>query len=389
MYLKHLSLRNFRNFRELELDFPRPLTLLQGPNAQGKTNLLEAIYFLATSRSPQAHMDRQLIHWEAIKEGLLSFAKVAAEVEKHGKTVKLELTIAPANISNGALGFRKQIRVNGVPRRAIELLGEMKVVLFMPQDIDLVAGSPAGRRRYLDVALCQIDRDYCYHLARYHQILPRRNHILRQLQERGGDPEQLTFWDEQLAVHAGPIIATRRRAMAILGAHARHIHSELTDQREELQLTYVPSFSADQDSGPEAITAAYLAQLRESRRQEIAAGMTLRGPHRDDVKFTIGEYGLQEFGSRGQQRTASLALKLAEVELMTAQTGEHPILLLDDVMSELDESRRRYLARLLENAPQAIITTTDLRDYEPAFLERVTLWHVWQGRLVPHEGQRP
>ena len=388
MYLTHLSLTNFRNYRSLEMDFPRPLTLLQGPNAQGKTNLLEAIYFLATSRSSQARVDRQLISW-AVENEPLPFARLVAEVARADKITKLELTLAPAETANGQIRYKKQIRINGIPRRAFDLIGELKVVLFLPQDIDLVAGSPSGRRRYLDVALCQIDREYCRGLSRYNQLLPRRNRVLRQLSERGGDPEQLAFWDEQVADRAGPIIARRQRAVDHLAIQTCQKHAELTGGHEELDLVYLPSFIPEGGSenrmSAEEIGAAYLARLRETRNREIAAGMTLIGPHRDDLGFTIAGHSLGDFGSRGQQRTASMALKLAEMNLMIEETGEQPVLLLDDVMSELDGRRRRYLANLLTEVQQAVITTTDLEDYSPAFLELVALWHASAGDLLSHE----
>lgn len=388
VYLRRLTLTNFRNYQALKLEFPRPLTLLQGPNAQGKTNLLEAIYFLATSRSPQARLDRQMISW-AMEDDPLPFARLVAELDKGGRTTRLELTLAPAETANGALRFGKQIRINGVPRRAIDLVGEMKVVLFLPQDIDLVAGSPSGRRRYLDVALCQIDRAYCRQLSRYNQVLPRRNRVLRQLGERGGDREQLAFWDEKLAGHAGLIIACRQRSVQSLALHVREKHAELTGGSEDLGLSYLPSFMPDGDSADrlteEDIGVAYLARLRATRDREIAAGVTLIGPHRDDLGFSVGGRDLCDYGSRGQQRTAAMALKLAEMQLMVEETGEQPILLLDDVMSELDGHRRQYLAGLLTQVPQAIVTTTDLEDYSPEFLEQVTLWHAMGGSLHSHE----
>jgi DNA replication and repair protein RecF len=390
VYLKHLSLTNYRNYRRLEMDFPRPLTVLHGGNAQGKTNLLEAIFFLATSRAPQARADRQLIHWDAAGEPL-PFARLVADLEAGQHPLRLELTVAPISASNGTLSFRKQIRVNGVPRRALDLVGEMKVVLFLPQDIDLVAGSPAGRRHFLDVALCQIDRDYCTHLSHYQQVITRRNHLLRQLQERGGDGEQLRFWDEQAALHAGHIVARRRRAVENLARQAGSIHGELTGGTEQLNCEYMIALWPGRDrlrpvpSEPAAIRDAFLGRWRETRAREIASGATLIGPHRDDLLLSIYGHDLQQFGSRGQQRTAAMALKLAEVELMTSETGETPLLLLDDVMSELDQRRRHYLARRLDSARQAIVTTTELSDFEPAFLQRAAVWRVMEGRLLPAE----
>ena len=324
MYLKHLSLTNFRNYRSLKLDFPRPLTLLQGPNAQGKTNLLEAIFFLATSRSSQARVDRQLISW-AVENEPLPFARLVAELERADRTTRLELTLAPTDTANGQIRYQKQIRINGIPRRAFDLVGELKVVLFLPQDIELVAGSPSGRRRYLDVALCQIDREYCRRLSRYNRLLPRRNRLLRQLAERGGDREQLAFWDEQITDHAGLIMARRQNAVDFLAARTGQKHAELTGGIEDLELTYLPSFmpeaGARNPMRAEELSAAYLVRLRETREREVAAGMTLIGPHRDDLGFAIAGHSLGDFGSRGQQRTASMALKLAEMDFMISETG--------------------------------------------------------------------
>jgi DNA replication and repair protein RecF len=349
--------------------------------------LLEAVYFLATSRSPQARADRQVIRWEAESEPL-PFARLGAEVEKAGRHIRLEVTVAPAGEPNGSLTFRKQIRINGAPRRALDLVGEMKVVLFLPQDIDLVAGSPAGRRHFLDVALCQIDRAYCDHLSSYNQVLLRRNHLLRQLKERGGDQEQLLFWDEQAAAHAGYVVTRRRGAAEVLAGQATRIHEQLSGGCEALECFYAPSLWPTADrlrpipKSAEEISAQFRTRWRTTRAREIDAGATLIGPHRDDLHLRLRDHDLQQFGSRGQQRTAAMALKLAEVELMRAQTGERPILLLDDVMSELDEGRRAYLAGLLEDAEQALVTTTDLGDFAPAFLGQAEIWHVLAGSLA-------
>ncbi len=386
MYLKHLVLVNFRNYRRLELAFPCPLTILQGPNAQGKTNLLEAVYLLATSKSPHAQTDQQLIAWDAGSEPL-PFARLAAEIEKRGEPRRLELIIAPVQQSNGQMVFRKQIRIDGVPKRALDLLGELKVVMFWPEDIDLIAGSPAGRRRYLDVMLCQVDRSYCSHLVQYNQVLERRNRLLRLLREAGGDLEQLTFWDVKLAEHGGALLARRLSAVTQLAGLAAEFQSQLTAGGEALEMRYRSTLS-DLEAGsapvPAGLAERMLAALGSNRRREIAAGQTLVGPHRDDLLFTINGYDLRAFGSRGQQRTAALALKLAEAEFIRMQTGERPLLLLDDLMSELDAPRRRYMAELLAGTHQAIITTTDLRDFPDAFLQQAAVWHVRQGSLIPH-----
>jgi DNA replication and repair protein RecF len=379
MRLSHLSLHNFRNYVRLDLDLPPGVSVLVGDNAQGKTNLLEAIYYLATSRSPHAGADREVVNWLATEREPLPYARLVGRVARAASEASLEITLTQQE--NNGDRYRKQIRLNGVPRRAMDLLGHLNVVLFVPEDITLVSGSPGGRRRYLDVTLCQIDPAYCRHLSRYNQIVTQRNALLRDLRERGGDPAQLAFWDEQLVEHGAPLVARRREAVAALDELAHTVHAELTDGLEHLHLHYEPSLELQPEG---SLREAFQARVKAVRRREVAAGMTLVGPHRDELRFLIDGVDAGVYGSRGQQRTAALALKLAEVELMQRETGEQPVLLLDDVLSELDAHRRRFLLAWLASSDgpeQAIITTTDLHILPETFLQRCRLWRVQQGQL--------
>ena len=380
MRLTHLSLHNVRNYVRLDLDLQPGVTVLVGDNAQGKTNLLEAIYYLATSRSPHAGSDRELVNWLAVEREPLPYARFVGRVARGEDEIGIEITLTRQ--ANNGPRYRKQIRLNGVPRRGMDLLGQLMVVLFLPDDIALVSGSPAGRRRYLDVMLCQIDPVYCRNLARYNQVVGQRNALLRDLRERGGDPGQLVFWDQRLVEHGALLIARRQDALVALGELAWAIHSDLTGGTEHLQLRYRPSVEIEGREGVEAVGVAFQEQLQARRQREIPAGVTLVGPHRDDVRFLIDDVDAGIYGSRGQQRTAALALKLAEVGLMQAETGEYPVLLLDDVLSELDAQRRRFLLEWLDNGPeQAVLTTTDLHSLPPAFLHRCQTWRVEMGRL--------
>lgn len=382
MRLSHLSLHNFRNYVRLDLDLPPGVTLLLGDNAQGKTNFLEAIYYLATSRSPQAGTDREIVNWLAAEEEPLPYCRLVGRVARQEGETTIEITLTQQE--NNQSRYRKQIRLNGVAKRAMDLLGRLNVVLFLPQDIDLVSGSPGGRRRYLDVTLCQVDGAYCRSLSRYNQILTQRNALLRDLRERAGDPGQLAFWDEQLVERGGYLIACRRQALEDLDERAQAIHRQLTDGEERLRLEYVPSLEVAGRQTAEEVSKSFADQLRATRQREIAAGMTLIGPHRDDARFVINGMDAGVYGSRGQQRTTALALKLAEVGFMEGRTGEHPVLLLDDVLSELDGHRRSYLMRVLEEgAQQSIITTTDLHALSRPFLQRCRLWRVEMGQLKP------
>jgi DNA replication and repair protein RecF len=386
MRLTHLSLHNFRNVVRLDLDLPSGVTVLVGDNAQGKTNLLEAIYYLATSRSPHAGADRELVNWLAVEQEPLPYARLVGRVARGASGITIEITLTQRE--NNGNRYRKQIRLNGVARRAMDLLGQLNVVLFLPEDIALVSGSPSRRRRYLDVMLCQIDPAYCRSLSRYNKIVTQRNALLRDLRERGGDPGQLLFWDEQLVEHGAILVARRREALVALDESAQAVQSELTDGAERLHLRYQPSVEIDEQESVEAIGEAFKTQLLTLRPREIPAGVTLVGPHRDEVRFLINDVDAGVYGSRGQQRTSALSLKLAEVDLMHRETGEHPVLLLDDVFSELDGHRRQFLvAWLSDGFQQAIITTTDLHTLPESFLTRCQLWQVEMGRLRAVRGR--
>lgn len=398
MYLKHLSLANFRNYVRLELELSPGIVLIQGENAQGKTNLLEAIYYLSTAHSPYATADRELINWLAEDEEL-TFARLVGEMQKDRALQRLEITLLkePASETDSH-SLKKQIKINGVPKRVLDLIGQLNVVIFLPQDIDLVAGSPSGRRRYLDATICQFDSQYYRALRQYDRVLTQRNHLLRQLQERQGNPNQLHFWDEKLAEDGAYIIARRREVIADLQELARAIHLELTGQDEHLSLRYEPSIRMpdkyyqiplglgaerrlDIRYSESSIRESFLEQLREITREEIQRGMSLIGPHRDDLRFLASGVDMKIYGSRGQQRTIVLALKLAEAKLLARETSEQPIMLLDEVMSELDEARRRYLMKAIKNSQQAILTTTHWNAYSPDFLAQATLLRVQEGRI--------
>lgn len=409
MFLTHLTLDHFRNYHSLSHDFAAPFTLVQGRNAQGKTNLLEAIYYLATSKSSHARTEKEVVGWSAEGEPI-PYSRIRGVVQQKNGEVELEVLFSPRGDDGN---FAKQVRVNGIARRSMDLIGHLRAVLFLPEDVVLVAGSPGERRRYLDVALCQIDRTYCRHLSLCQKVTTQRNSLLRQLRERNAshrDPgvvAQLRFWDEQLVVHGAFVLARRYAFLARLDPTARTLHRELSAGLEELQLVYLPSFDpgflGETDyrrlvggdvtpqtgrlpDAPFALTAlqeTFQKKLESRRSREIAAGATLYGPHRDDLAFLVNERDLRTYGSRGQQRTGALALKLAEVQAMTAETGEAPLLLLDDVMSELDAQRRATLLAALAGVEQAVITATDWEDFAPDFRAQAQLLHVDNGILNP------
>lgn len=420
MLLTHLSLTHYRNYRRLELDLGARLTLLQGRNAQGKTNLLEAIYFLATSKPVHATAEREVVDWQATEEPI-PYSRIAATVlptapadgASSSHPLELEILLMPRG---DGLNFSKQVRINGVNRRSLDLIGKLRAVLFLPEDIKLVDGSPGERRRYLDIALCQIDPAYTQALALYQKVLARRNSLLKQLREQGARPNaasteaQLGFWDEQLVDEGSRVIALRHNFLAQLQPSAQACQAELSSGREELHLEFLASFNygpwpdAEYDLWleghlltdhrwpwvpavrAEEVAAVWRAALPRLRSQELAAGMTLVGPHRDDLRFLVNGRDLRVYGSRGQQRSGALSLKLAEVQAMTELTGAPPLLLLDDVMSELDAQRRNTLLAALAGVNQAVITTTDWEDFSVEFRRAATCFHVEAGTVTPADG---
>ncbi len=380
MRLRQISLTNFRSYARLEMEFPRRVTVLQGGNAQGKTNLIEAIVYLSTTRSILAGSERELVNWLALSDPM-PYARVVGRAVGPDGEVEVAITLVPAN--NGSPNFRKRVRLNGVPRRAMDVIGKIPTVSFLPQDIDLVRGAPSERRRFMDVALCQVDHRYCSAVSRYNKTLSQRNALLRTLREEGGDQDQLFPWDKWLTEEGALIVSRRRDLLRSLNEAVWAIHHRVTGRTERLNLEYVPGLDLTGALTEEEVREFFREQLSRNRDREIAAGMTLYGPHRDNFLFLVAERDLRVFGSRGQQRTAALSLRLAQASFMADALGTSPVLLLDDVMSELDATRREALLGAIGDVDQVVITTTDWSDISPGFLEGADCYSVVGGRISP------
>jgi DNA replication and repair protein RecF len=398
MHVEHLSLTNFRNYARLELTLPtaRPI-VLHGANAQGKTSLLEAIYYLAAARSPYTTSDRQLIHWRT-ENDVLPFARISADVcSRKVSLARLDITLMLENVGD-SVRTRKVIKLNGVEKRVMDVVGLLNVVLFLPQDLTLVEGAPADRRRFMDNTLGQVESSYLQALDTYERILPQRNALLRRISERQADPRELTYWDEQLVAAGSVIVAARQRFLRDLEYSAQRAHLDLTGRQEMLTLRYLPNFAPTasgngqlsfdalgfdlhREMTADQIAPQFSERLKQEQRESIERGVTLSGPHRDELRLLINERDSGLYGSRGQARTAVLAMKLAEMDWMKAQIGEPPILLLDEVAAELDSGRRGYLLERMDNRTQTLLTTTELDIFTPAFRERAALWRVSDGQI--------
>ncbi|MDP2659770.1 MAG: DNA replication/repair protein RecF [Dehalococcoidia bacterium] len=392
MHVSHLGLTNYRNFARLEMDFPTGPIILWGDNGHGKSNLLESIFFLATTRSPFASSDRQLVHWLAWREKQ-PFARLTARVERLRGALRLEMVVkGRGSEADWALpdtegpGVSKRIRINHVARRAIDALGEFQVVMFHPQDLDIVSGSPSDRRRYLDVANSQLDHRYARTLSRLNRVLLHRNSLLRRIRDEGARSDQLEFWNQQLVELGAYAILQRGRFIADVGPLADTEHRRLTGGRKGMQVAYLAAMGqkaslASEDLKGDSLEQRLQSALEKEQTREIAAGVSLVGPHRDDLQFKVDGVDMTCYGSRGEQRTVALALKLAEAAYFLTRTNDRPVLLLDDVLSELDPDRRGHLLTSLQTDQQAFLTTTSPEGLPARFLGQSHVIRVIEGRL--------
>ena len=403
MQINHLSLTNFRNYARLEFELPagKPVVLC-GDNAQGKTSALEAIYYLATSSSPYTASDRQLIHWRAENDPI-PFARLSAELGNRDSSYqRLDITLM-LDMSSGAPRFKKSIQLNHVEKRVTDVIGLLSVVLFLPQDLSLVEGSPSDRRRFLNTTLTQVNIEYLLALNEYEKLLPQRNALLKRVAQKRAHAVELEYWDKQLAKHGSVIIASRQRFLRELEIRAGDTHHALTGGREALSLKYLPSIAPtaggdgkqlsfdvlgldlNRQLNPDEIQPQFVEQLLAQRHESISRGVTLSGPHRDELRLMINERDCGLYGSRGQARTAVMALRFAELEWMRDQIGEYPLFLLDEVVAELDGKRRAFLLDRLDGQAQTLLTTTELDVFDPAFLQRARVFQVVNGQIAASE----
>ncbi len=392
MYVSHLSLRDFRNYERLDLDLKPGITLFYGPNAAGKTSILESLFFLATTRSPRAGADRELVRWDATGDiGVPPFSRVLCDVQRNEGQARLEVLVQRRADDEGQLlgTSVKTVRVDRKAVRSLDLVGNLRVVLFTPADLVLVTGGPSERRRYLDITLSQLSGRYVRTLSHYNKVVQQRNSLLRSWREgrrssRGADDE-LAFWDRELAVSGAFVLRERLMAIATLNTLIGPLFQQISAGPEPLLAAYqasIPGLNAEMDE--RTIEQAFLAQTRRQRDEEIGRGQTVVGPHRDDMTLTVKGISIGTYGSRGQQRAATLALKLGEAELMRQRSGDAPVLLLDDLLSELDAERRAHvLDVILRPDQQTLISATGVGDFAADFLAQARQIRVEGGRIYP------
>lgn len=348
MYLKKITLTNYRNYEHLEVNFPQKINLLQGANAQGKTNLLEAIYYLALGRAYRSFREDPLIKWGQ------QFFLIKGEVENRHGLVNLAVLVDQTQAVT-----RKEIKVNSLKiERLSDFFGNLTAVLFAPENLNIVQGTPALRRKLLDDDLSQVSPGYYLLLQKHRQLLKQRNHLLKKIKITGKGYSQIEVWDEQLKTTAAQIINKRLAVLEKLNPLTRLMQRKLTGGKENLELKYLFNRTQEIKKGVDLVSIIE-STAQEVKEREYRRGITLWGPQRDDFLLTLNGQNLKIYGSQGQQRTAVLAIKLAELEFFKSESGEYPLLLLDDVLSELDTQRRLYLLNIIQEKPiQCFLTTT-------------------------------
>ena len=354
MWINNIKIKNFRNYYEQEIDLNENINIFYGENAQGKTNIIEAIFLCSMGKSFRAKKDKEMINLNSEN------ASIEIEYQKTDRDGKIKINI----------GNKKSVSVNGVKiKKLSELLGNINVVIFTPDDINILKGGPSNRRRFLDIMISQLKPNYMHNLNLYLKTLEQRNNYLRQIREENKDENMLEIWDEKLSEYAINIFNYRKDFINRINDKIKNIHNEITDNKEEIKIEYITECNSRKE---------FLELLKKRRKLDIIKGFTTKGIHRDDFVIYINQKRLDIYGSQGQHRTAILSLKLSELNIIEDEIGEKPILLLDDFMSELDKKRRNHFLEKIKET-QVIITCTDKIDIEN---KNILIYNVKEGKVI-------
>jgi len=370
LYLENIKVKQFRNYTELDVALSKGINVFIGENAQGKTNLLEAVYVLGMAKSHRTSHDKELIQWGR------NYAKIEGKVNKKSGTIPLELTISKKG---------KKAKANHIERKKLsQYVGLCNVVMFTPDDLQLVKGSPSLRRRFIDMEIGQIQPVYLHRLSQYQKVLEQRNALLKTAD--GSDRSVQSMLDiltAQMIELAADLVHRRLRFIRLLRDWAADIHQSITDGRERLSMDYRSSVGdVSEDMELSRIKEVYEKAFADVRKKEMERGLTLIGPHRDDLDLAVNDKNVQTYGSQGQQRTTALSLKLAEIELIADEVGEYPLLLLDDVLSELDDVRQTHLLSTFKERVQTIVTTTSVAGIDHEMIREARSYRVKNGEIV-------
>ncbi len=365
MYIDQLVLKNYRNYEEANLSLSPKLNIFIGNNAQGKTNLLESVYVTGFGKSFRTTRDKDLVRMGEEK----------AIVKVHGQKAYTDVTV-DFRLNKSA---EKDIRVNGnrLSKRS-DLFGALNIVLFSPEDLRLIKEGPSERRRFIDRELSQISPRYCQGLIEYMRIMGQRNELLKQIPYKKSMEAMLPVWDEKMAKAGTDVIIRRNKFLKRLDEISHEIHKGITDENEKLKIKYLSNISVKNYDEYDTIYMVFEERLKKAYERDLKRGYTSVGPHRDDLGIFVNDIDIRQFGSQGQQRTAALSLRLSEIEIIKEEVGEYPILLLDDVMSELDSRRQNDLIKTMKDI-QTIITITDVESIDESFIQEARIFHVDHG----------
>ncbi len=357
MFIKKLSLKNYRNIEKLNIELSENVNIFYGNNAQGKTNILESMFMCATGRSQRTHIDRELIKFGE------DSAHIRMDIDKDGLNDRIDIHIKQKE--------KKGIAVNNIVVKKLgELFGTINIVLFSPEDLMLVKEGPSCRRRYMDIELCQMSKVYYSNLQKYYKVLKEKNNVLKKINENSSFKDTLDIWDSQLVQYGIKIMKYRADFINMLNEAGSKIHNKITDKCENLRIEYKPSVNIDE----------YEKKLFSLREKDIYYGSTSVGIHKDDMAFFINNINARDYGSQGQQRTVCLAIKLAEIELIENKTGNKPVLLLDDVLSELDKNRQDFIVNNIKGV-QTVITSTGNENILKNINEKSKVFFVENGNI--------
>ena len=358
MIIKSLELKNFRNYESLNVNFSEKNNIFFGDNAQGKTNILEAVYLCGTTKSHKGSKDKELIKLGEDESHIKMF------IEKNGIDRKIDMHLK--------LNKTKGAAIDGIPiRKSAEIIGMINMVFFSPEDLGVIKNGPDLRRKFIDMELCQLDKIYLSNLEKYNKTLKQRNNLLKQINFNNSLKDTLDVWDEQLINYGSEIIKRRNEFIKELSEIVVGIHYKLSGNTEELSMVYEPDIIVDN----------YINKIKENREKDIYSGNTSVGPHRDDICFLIKDTDIRKFGSQGQQRTSALSLKLSEIELVRKRIKDKPVLLLDDVLSELDRKRQTHLLESIEGT-QTLITCTGLEEFVSNRFNIDKTFEVVKGKIL-------
>ena len=369
MYIRTVSLTNFRNYEHLKFEPAEGLNILVGPNAQGKSAILEGVYLLATSKSHRTSRDMDIIR---IGENLARTCAHVIRTQRNDATLEIILSRQE----------KKTVRINKVKHPKVgDIVGQLNAVIFSNSDIDMVRGEPSLRRRFLNLEISQISPHYIYSLGRYKRVLDQRNNLLKEIKQGRARPKDLDMWDRQLAQYGADIILRRARFVGFLAKSAARIYSMLTENTEEFDIAYKPNFESNLSDSEKDIESRFAGLLASRRETDILRATTTTGPHRDDLSLMIAGMTAREFASQGQQRSAAIAMKLAEIDIIKESAEESPVVLLDDVMAELDETRRARILGITMDRCQTFVTTTSLDDVG-SIAAAGTVFQVGSGKVT-------